>query len=66
MIPFRRVRLTTAKRIIADTWLEYAPDARLGKLVIDLPPSLAERYIAAQEAMALATQQLHAYREANR
>lgn len=44
-----RVRLTTAKRAVAETVLELAPEAKVGKQVFDLPDGFVARFMAAQE-----------------
>jgi len=49
-VPPARVRLTVAKRAVADVAMERAPDARLGKFVFDLDPEFVARYLRVQAA----------------
>lgn len=44
-----RIRVTTAKRNVAETVLELAPEAKPGKQVLDLPDGFVQRFMQAQE-----------------
>lgn len=57
--PPARVRLTVAKRIVADLAMERDATARLSKYVVDLEPEFVNKFLRAQAAYWTLRAELH-------